>query len=805
MPNLLLWWGALQLLGLLVFPLLLPVIRLPDRGYAFAKPIGLLLVSFGFWAAVITGLVPSAASTLLAVLLLLAIACAASLWVQREELLLLLRYERGLLIAEEAVFTGAFLLFVAFRALAPDVHLTTVLGTGLTTEQPMDLAFLASSLRSDSFPPADPWLSGSSISYYYFGYVMVSVLARLALVPATVAYNLGLATFFGLAAIAAFGLAANAVRLSGFTRLGRSALLRLQIFAGLVAAVLVLLAGNFVGTLELVRAWGWGSADFWDWLNIPQMRGAPFGGSLLPQGDSWYWHASRVIVDGTYADPIDEVPAFSFALGDLHPHLMAIPFDLVALGLGLAWLARSSAPDWRWPFRQPGETALLAVAFGALGFINSWDLPTFLSFLVAAIALRRAAEGGRLLGLVQDIAVPGLVVSSLAVVLYLPFYLNFASQARGFLPVVETGTRPVHYLLLWGPLLAAVFAFAVASAQSAWRTVPRSWLFFSFAVALLPFFVWALLGPGLLALGNLLGEAAASEGTRAVGQALGSFADRSLLLTLPIGVAVCALLGLSPQTATPDRAGRTFLGLVVVFAALLMMGPELFYVADLFGTRMNTAFKLHYQAWLLLAVAAAIGIAWLATGPWPRDPRKRLRRWAGGGWLAVALLFATIALPYGPLALGTRVAASPSSSAALDGLASLRRTFPAEIEATEWLRDKAPPGSVLLEAKGDDYSDYGRVSAITGIPTLLGWSGHEDQWRGSGAPQEGRPEAVEAIYRSAPPLQAVELLRLYGVDYVYVGRLERERYGPQVVERLQGFLPIEHMAGDVFIFGVPGG
>jgi uncharacterized membrane protein len=43
----------------------------------------------------------------------------------------------------------------------------------------MEFAFLNAVGRSATFPPVDPWLSGFAISYYYFGYVMTSVLARL--------------------------------------------------------------------------------------------------------------------------------------------------------------------------------------------------------------------------------------------------------------------------------------------------------------------------------------------------------------------------------------------------------------------------------------------------------------------------------------------------------------------------------------------------------------------------------------------------------------------------------------------------
>ena len=53
---------------------------------------------------------------------------------------------------------------------------------------------------------------------------------------------------------------------------------------------------------------------------------------------------------------------------------------------------------------------------------------------------------------------------------------------------------------------------------------------------------------------------------------------------------------------------------------------------------------------------------------------------------------------------------------------------------------------VVLEANGDSYSDYERVSAMTGLPTVLGWYVHEWLWRGDPAdlkcPRRGRETDV---------------------------------------------------------------
>src|SRR5690606_10357058 len=58
----------------------------------------------------------------------------------------------------------------------------------------------------------------------------------------------------------------------------------------------------------------------------------------------WWFRASRVLNDydltgqvmpNWYAQPIDEFPQFSFLLADNHPHVTALPFVLLALGMSL--------------------------------------------------------------------------------------------------------------------------------------------------------------------------------------------------------------------------------------------------------------------------------------------------------------------------------------------------------------------------------------------------------------------------------------------------------------------------------------
>jgi uncharacterized membrane protein len=243
-----------------------------------------------------------------------------------------------------------------------------------------------------------------------------------------------------------------------------------------------------------------------------------------------------------------------------------------------------------------------------------------------------------------------------------------------------------------------------------------------------------------------------------------------------------------------DGAAPAFLLLLTALAAYLIMGVELFYLQDLFGNRMNTVFKLYYQAWLLLAVAGAYGLwHW-----WSRPPPARLLpRVSEGVWaLALAVLLAA-SLYYPPGAIMDK-AGGFKDRATLDGLAYVQRRDDGEYRAIQWLRDQAPEGRIV-EAVGDDYSEYGRISASTGLPTILGWEFHEFQWRGTRELFAGRRDEVAEIYRTPDLARASELLDKYDVRYIFVGPRERASYRSAGLAKFEA-LPSPFRSGDVVIY-----
>ena len=196
---------------------------------------------------------------------------------------------------------------------------------------------------------------------------------------------------------------------------------------------------------------------------------------------------------------------------------------------------------------------------------------------------------------------------------------------------------------------------------------------------------------------------------------------------------------------------------------------EFVYIRDSFdGTssfRFNTVFKAGYQAWILLAVAAGCIVVW---------NRARLRGWTGRFWRAGLTCLVAIAFVY-PIVASYSRSGGFRGRPTLDGMAWLERAAPGDAAAIDWLRARAPRSATVLETVGPDFDPAGsaRVSTFTGLPTVIGWVGHEIQW---GDKPGSRAADVATIYGTNNLARARTLLQRYDVRFVFVGSLERRNY-----------------------------
>lgn len=855
MPWFLSWYLVITLLGWLAFPIawrLFPA--LPDRGYAFSRTVGLLIWGYIFWLFTSLGLSQNDAGGLLFGLLALAL---LSLWAikrhpksqianRKSEILPWLKSNLRLVVNIEVLFLAAFAFLAFVRASNPELT---------SAEKPMELMFINSILRSPAFPPRDGWLSGYAISYYHFGYIMTAMFAKLTGAPGSAAHNLMTALIFALSAIGAYGILYNLLALQQPQSKNNHAS-RITRYA-LYAPLFLLLISNVEGFLELLQRrglfWKFGADNnptsaFWTWLDIKNLSDPPLQPlGWAPERYLWWWRASRIVQDydlnGGFKEVIDEFPFFSFLHADLHPHVLAIPFGLLAIGVALhiylgGWRERTN------PFGLSlyiSKTGLLftALALGGLAFLNTWDILVAAALALGAYALARVAEAGWGWERGEEALTFGLPLVILSVALYLPFYLGFSSQLGGILPNLVYPTRGAHLWVMFGTLWLPLFAYLVYL----WRVekLPANWrlaLGFSAGLTLLLWgsswlLGWAisLASPETSALflqeQNMPNLAAVFEA--AAQKRLASLGGLSTLLAL-LTPALAFLLGEQKESAAaaledappensspPPLRPATFTLLMIALGALLVIGPEFLYLRDLFGTRINTIFKFYYQAWILWSIAVAFGVAVL---------QQTLRGMWAFIFNAALILLVTIGLVYPYYSLPNRTggfrlerALSLLNEIRISETESLREEArreldalwtldyfdivavnnPDEAAALRWLQ--TAPDGVVAEAIGGSYSGYGRVSAYTGLPTVLGWPFHEYQWRGTFSIQGAREADIKTLYATNDWQTAKDILDRYNIRYVYVGDLERLE--PLQEEKFAKFLPVAFQSGNVTIYQVP--
>ncbi len=292
--------------------------------------------------------------------------------------------------------------------------------------------------------------------------------------------------------------------------------------------------GNLEGLIELAYHKSLVPLQWLQWLDIKQLTENPPSGGLTG-GFWWWWHASRVIHDkdllGNSVEVIDEFPFFSFLLGDMHPHVLALPFAILAVALALNLLL--GARSWKlatgsWKLEAGGKASfqyrvssfwhmlgdatglgapgiiLYALVLAALAFLNTWDFPIYVGLAALALGVGWSLADRLSWAAVGRAVAGGVVLAALGWLLYLPFYLGFQSQLGGILPNLLFPSRLSQFLVMFGLfLLVAVFFLALLTREMSGRRVLRGFL------VALPF---TLLFPLLLLAAVALGLAVLPQG-----------------------------------------------------------------------------------------------------------------------------------------------------------------------------------------------------------------------------------------------------------------------------------------------------
>ena len=789
MLDFIFWYLTVTAVGWISFPVIFRLVpNLPDRGYSFSKIFGLLLWGYLYW---ILGRLGVTANNLAGLLFTLFLTAGLGVFAIRKigggRLKEWIREYRTLILTTEILFLLAFAGWAVIRSLNPEI---------LGTEKPMELAFINAILNSETFPPQDPWLSGYSISYYYFGYILVAMLAKIAGTLGSVAFNLGVSLIFALSAVGSFGILFNLTALKD--RRWKSSLM-----PALLGPFYALIISNWEGFLHFLHSRGlfWRIdstgqmvSPFWRWLDIQNLASPP---TETPFGHWWWWRASRVIQDYDFSgygkEVISEFPFFSFLLADLHPHVLSLPFVFLIGTFALELYLKPKKGTFRWLGIIPLEISplffgILAWLAGSMAFLNTWNFPMYVGIIAGAYVLRnnRDRSGWPLGDLLKEFLFLGFTLGVTGGALYLPWYLGFASQAGGVIPNVLYITKGSQFWVMFGPLLIPIFAWLIYTwrRRKADRDLRTGLMLsgilvlglFIFMLLLIGLMNWLPIGVGGDSLVQIfLGSIGASDLSQVMVEGIvRRITVPGTLLTLFVLAALS--LGLvfhhhRPEAAESDPLTASavpdnFIFLLILGGMILALVPEFVFLRDLFGYRINTIFKFYYQTWLLWSTAAAYGTIILF-----RNLKSPTRVVVLIG-LALSIM---MALFYPIISIQSKTNNfNRAGGLTLDGFYIYSA---ADAEAVKWLRE-APPG-VIAEAVGGSYSaSHARMATYSGKPNVLGWDFHEIQWRGGSELVMPRKEDMSVLYCTHNWDTAKAILEKYQVSYLVVGDVEYTTYEP---------------------------
>lgn len=762
------WLVTWELIGIIGLSMLLGCCgHYPDRGYGLSKALGFFALGFVVWLLNVLG-VPSTPLMVRTTFLILLVASAYSVQQSRH---FHVGLYKGHFLPSTLLWYFCIALFLFTRALHPEIF---------WGEKPMDFSFLNYFTKSFDLPPEDPWAANHPMSYYYFGPYLMAMLAKLTGLPPKILYNLSFGILAGLIATTCCSTCSQLTR---------------NIRVGFLAGLMMILSAN-PETLFITLG------EFWEpllatcslgiplWLGIILLRIAKsskssnhtislgvvflgasslligcclyYGNHIKPStsrnGFDLFWAGTRLFKSYGFS----EYPLWSMLFADLHAHVIAMPFTILLIGLALACGKPESSLLERLLHRT-----VLGLLLGSLFMLNVWDFLTYSAFIVLMllalllVGLRR--DYRILLYHIPSFLLIPLAAASVVVVFNINSptsqHLHWGWVTRGELNDVISHIRMFGY---WIGLLAVSIAWLVARDRV---TASRVRLICAIAAGILPFCTplacWTLyyLGQSLYD-SHLLGDLFLTSKRPPFSSMHFPMPPRDSYPLL-----IYLLSGSMLFAAVIVESYHRWLAIFLILIAGIFSGVETLFIID----RMNTTFKFFNAAWILSVLAAMTALGLFL------DAASKVRPAAHSCMIGAFLGLALLSGGFNILAMIThrRVAGFRPT---LDGTAFLRYERAEEARLIDFLNQNFSKPVAILEAHGNSYAEFGRISMYTGLPSYIGWEHHVKQ-RGLSAQEfMRRTRILRTAYSSTDANTTHSILEEEGIKLVIVGSLERRTY-----------------------------
>lgn len=406
------WYLLLFSFGIIGLPITSYIFKnWQDKGYAFSKFVGLFVVGMFWWFFSAIKILPF---TPVVGWILFAIAMLASLyWLYRTKFKLT-KY----MLIEEGLFFVTMVIWTFIRSYNPRTE---------GTEKMMNLAFMNSINRTEHFPALDPWLAqGGNINYYYIGHYLFVIIGKLGNIAVSYVYNYALVTIIAQTFVGLFAI---------FLELFKKGKEWIKISFATLGALWICYAGN------LHMAYNWFAAYF---------KGEEF---------KYFFPDSTRIIEYT----INEYPAYSIVLGDVHGHYLGLPFLVLVLALAIVAMSKKIGTKQKLIFN-----AMISPLIMTLYGINSWDMITAI-FIFTVIHLYQVMNvNEELEKKIKYFFLAGAALILPGLILILPYALNYspAIGPEGGFPIgivpFRTKSNPLPWMQIWFQFLIAPLLFMIA-------------------------------------------------------------------------------------------------------------------------------------------------------------------------------------------------------------------------------------------------------------------------------------------------------------------------------------------------------
>ncbi len=760
-PAFLRWYLLILIMGLGFYPLTSAMFSgFSDRGWVFAKTIGIAISGFVVWVLGCAGVIKFTNVTCIIVTLILIGICWGIFTIRRE----ISVPDIDLIIFEELLFLGVFLMWTYFTCFNPFAY---------GTEKYMDYGFMAAMDRNPVLPAKDIWYGTDIINYYYGGQYYGVFIEKLCFVPVKQAYNLYRMSIAAFAFVLPFSMIRQMLA-DRFACAGKNSFGAATV-GGILAGAGLSMAGNVhYVAYKLLGAFlkleGWSDYRF--------SNSTRYVGHNPANGQDHCIH---------------EFPSYSFVIGDVHAHMANTMFVLTVVGLLYAYVRRMKKAD---PKKMAGRKAfildLLNPYFLFCGFFiglfhwtNFWDFIIYFTvtfFTVIYAAWHRYFRTDRKRAVLYCVCESALVfaVNLLAA---LPFTLQFKAMVTG-IRIARHHTLPHQLLVLWGLPVAVWIVLLIVLARWYKKTnaeVPKPDVFAA---------ILGLCGVGLILIPELVYVRDIYESSARANTMFKLTYQGFILFALMMGYTFVRVLAHNEQREVEKaslmlpEAKQTCvmspLKISAIYAVRVLTGGLFVMIlnalGDFPGVVKVLAFLLFLGIYLLI---------WFVFEPKivnslkDKEGRKELLI---RGVSALLILIFGMTLLYMPHSVDTWFCPTVNKFIGIDCTTFIEKPewYSGDAEAIRWLDENVEGQPICLEANGNSYSKYERVSAMTGIPTVVGWETHEKLWRCDSADRAVRNADVETVYTSKDAATVRGIIEKYDISYIFIGSCEEEKYGEKM-------------------------